>query len=103
MGVGVEPSSQTPPRPFTRGDVNSDGWLDVTDLVILSHYLLSGRVTPPCLKSADADDSGVVNLIDVTVILNGIFGLRGRLPDPGDCGADPTEDELSCVAFPPCR
>ncbi len=54
------------------------------------------------LKSADADDSGAVDLADAVTILNFLF-RRGRLPEPvASCGVDDTDDELPCDAFAAC-
>ena len=67
-----------------RGDVDGDG--------------------PGCLKTADADDDGLLSVTDAVRILGFLF--RGDDPLPGpfrECGIDPSEDELSCESYPACR
>ena len=88
---------------FVRGDVTADGRLNVIDSVTLNAYLFAGRSVLPCLKSADTDDSGRIDLADAILILNHLFGL-GAAPAPPypGCGTDGVEDNLSCDRFPMC-
>jgi len=66
-------------------------------------FLFLGGTPPPCRDSADADDSGVLEITDAIFTLNFLF-LGGRAPPaPGDCGVDPTVDALECDDYPPCR
>lgn len=89
---------------FVRGDVNSDGNLDISDAVFGLLYLFTGGAVPPCHKSADSDDSGVVDVTDSILLLDAIF-LAGPAPeDPfPECGSDPTDDGLSCDSYLPCQ
>ena len=105
--VDVESSGQW----FVRGDANADGRIDVADAVFTFSHLFLGTAPPPCDDAADTDDDGILNIAD------GIYGLEylfmgGPLPPapspssayyvPDDCGPDPTDDNLTCNAFPPC-
>jgi hypothetical protein len=98
--VGITPGQVY----FKRGDANSSGGLDLSDAVfVLLHLFKSGR-TPACLKSADADGSGVLNVTDPLYILNFLFKGGPLPPAPyPSCGADPTEDELTCETYAPCN
>lgn len=84
---------------FRRGDPNQDGGADLSDAIYALGYLFTGGATPPCIAEADFDDSGDVNITDPIYLLAHLF-LGGPPPPPpyGECGIDPTEDELSCEA-----
>jgi hypothetical protein len=90
--------------PFLRGDVNADEVLNIADAIALLSYLfLDGSYDVPCEKSADADDTGSLELTDAVYVLNFLFlgGPEPARPFPG-CGSDPTEDPLSCASFEAC-
>jgi hypothetical protein len=89
---------------FIRGDANGDGILDISDAIGVLSFLFTGGATPPCPKAADANDDGTVDISDGVRILGFLFLGMEALPGPVRvCGADLTEDLLSCVDFPPCR
>ncbi len=67
------------PGAFLRGDVNSDGMVNVADGVAILSYLFTGGVLP-CLDAADTDDGGVVDLADAISIFSYLF--QGG-PPPG--------------------
>jgi hypothetical protein len=57
-----------------------------------------------CLDAADANDDGQIDLADALVILNDLFAQTGPLPEPfGECGIDPTADEIGCRGYTPCE
>ena len=92
------------PEPFfLRGDTNADGGTDLADGVFIVNHLFLGGEVPPCRKSADTNDTGDIDLTDAIFLLGGLF-LGGAPPAPpaAGCGTDPTEDNLTCSAFPPC-
>jgi YD repeat-containing protein len=89
---------------FQRGDVNVDGALDLSDGVFIFSYLFTGGPPPSCLKSADTDDNGTLEITDGIRLLSHLFlGAPAPPPPFGECGPDPTEDELSCDSFVRCR
>jgi hypothetical protein len=89
---------------FQRGDVNTDGEIDAADAVRLIGYLFLGANPPPCLKAADADDDGQLNINDPIAIFKHLFGGVEAVREPlARCGGDPTEDRLSCQSYPPCQ
>ena len=69
----------------TYGDLNQDGRVDATDLVILSHYLV-GNMTPGTapftapLAKADLDRSGAVDAVDLVILQNYLAGNLACLP-----------------------
>ncbi len=95
----------TPPLvPFLRGDANADGTVDLSDGIRIVFYLFLGASELECLDAADADDGGDPGLEDALRILGFLFLGEPALPEPFEgCGKDPTDDELSCNAFPPCH
>lgn len=91
---------------FTRGEVNPDGQLDISDAITILDYLFLGNVKElACPDAADVNDDGAVTIADAQYLLEYLF--LGTLPDPpapfGQCGQDPTEDNLKCTSFPICR
>jgi hypothetical protein len=88
---------------FTRGEVNGDGALNITDAVRLLLGLFSGEGLP-CGDAADTNDDGDANLTDAVAILFYLFrtGPPPSPPHPG-CGSDPTLDSMDCKAAPACR
>jgi hypothetical protein len=65
--------------------------VDLSDAITVLGFLFLGDPRSlECEKSADADDSGTLDLTDVLAILNHLF-LAGPAPPPpfGACGADP--------------
>ncbi|MBN1444032.1 MAG: right-handed parallel beta-helix repeat-containing protein, partial [Planctomycetes bacterium] len=90
---------------FRRGDVNSDGELDISDPVALLLYLYAAGSAPLCLDAADADDEGDVAITDAISLLGFLFRGGEAPPDPlAGCGFDPTDDDgLGCASYPPCE
>ena len=89
---------------FQRGEINSEGGVDLADAIYLFNWLFLGGPSPACLKAADVNDSGVRPDVSDPVYLLGFLFL-GSPPPPapfGDCGKDPTPDEVPCESNPPC-
>ena len=89
--AGIDPQPDEPAAPeFRRG------------VFVLSH-LFGGGGTPPCMKAADVNDTGVIDLTDGVLVLNFLFAMGAEPGMPfAECGPDPTPDELTCDAFVPC-
>ncbi len=86
---------------FTRGDVNGDTSIDVSDPVLLLLDLFVAGSTPiPCDDAADANDDGSTDVADVIAILAYLFQGGPPLPLPNLCGIDPTPDSLTCASSP---
>ncbi|MBI4583171.1 MAG: hypothetical protein HY717_04030 [Planctomycetes bacterium] len=76
----------------------------IGDAIHILRHLFAGGAAPACLKSADADDSGVIDLADAIALLRYLFlaGAPPRGPFPR-CGPDPTPDGLPCASYPACE
>ena len=106
----VRPEGELPCRdeptdvPFLRGNVNADDRTDLSDAVTALNFLFLGGDTPSCVKTADTDDSGELNVSDAVFLLNYLFLGGPALPEPFSiCAVDETPDLLDCEAFEPCR
>ena len=84
---------------FLRGDVNSSGAVDLSDVISLVAFEFYGGFAPTCRDAADADDNGRVDTLDVFQLLYSHLGYAAATPSPGSyvCGADPTPDLLECA------
>jgi len=89
----VSPAS---PPAFRRGDVNSDGRVDISDAVNSLESLFLGDEPSSCPDAADANDDGKIDLSDAIATLRWLFSGGPELASPGprECGADPTADLL---------
>jgi hypothetical protein len=89
---------------FVRGDSNSDGKLNVADPIYTLVYAFAGGTAPTCLDTADSNDDGVIDIADAIAVLSHLFASSGDLAEPfGECGVDPTIDELGCSSYEPCQ
>lgn len=63
----------TVPQPFTVGDVNGDGVVNIADVTALIDYLLGsgGSVN---VDVADVNSDGAVNIADVTALIDKLLG-----------------------------
>lgn len=83
LSVLLAASAVAQPLPTKLGDLNSDGALDVRDLVLLLNHLNSGGTsstspTPlplPLLPYADVNEDGYLNQSDVTMLRDAILGI----------------------------
>ncbi|MFP6739653.1 MAG: dockerin type I domain-containing protein, partial [Planctomycetota bacterium] len=90
---------------FLRGDVDDNGFVNLTDAVSLLLYLFQQGNEPSCTDSTDIDDNGFVNLTDGVSLLNHLFRAGPAPQAPGflECGVDPTaEDALGNCSSSAC-
>ena len=89
---------------FLRGDVDDNGFVNLTDAVSLLLYLFQQGNEPSCLDSTDIDDNGFLNLTDGVSLLNHLFRAGPAPQPPGflECGEDPTEDTLGDCTSSDC-
>jgi hypothetical protein len=66
---------------YQTGDVNSDGMIDVGDVVYLVDYLYRSGPAPTPLEAGDCNCDGAVNVGDVVYLVNYLY--RGG--DPPSC------------------
>lgn len=83
--------------PFTRGDANQDGVVDLSDPVAINAWLFLGGPAPTCGHSANANDDASVDGTDAIYLLTYLF-LAGPPPLPPFpyCGPDLTFDTVPC-------
>lgn len=89
--------------PFARGDANADSRRDISDPIFILSWLFTGGVETLCEEALDTDDDGVLVLTDAIALFDYLF--RGGPPPVApfpDCGEDPADDDLHCLAFAPC-
>ena len=55
---------------FIRGDVNSDGKVDIADVTALINYLLSHDATGVNLEAANCNQDDTISIADVTALIN---------------------------------
>jgi hypothetical protein len=93
-----------PRSAFARGDADASGELNITDAVVVLGYLFQSGPAPTCQDAADSDDNGKVNITDPIYVLGHLF-LGGPAPGApfGKCGADPTDDGLTCETHGACH
>jgi outer membrane protein assembly factor BamB len=71
--------------PYTCGDCNDDGSVNVSDAVYIINYVFVEGTAPDPLCSGDASGDGAVNVSDAVYIINYVF-VEGDPPDPNCCG-----------------
>ena len=59
-----------------RGDVNSDGSVNISDATMLISYILTGNVPGIDLSTADVNGDGSVNISDATMLINTVMTSR---------------------------
>jgi hypothetical protein len=83
---------------FRRGDVDSNGVVEITDAVKLLGYLFLGGGTPECLEAGDTDNNGTIDITDAVTNLG--YQFLGQAPPaapgPLTCGTDPAQPMLGC-------
>ena len=86
---------------FSRGDSNSDGELNISDVNTTLNVLFLGNGSLTCLDAADVNDDGEVNIVDATRALNFLFlgGPPPPAPTGGYCGVDESEDALATCVY----
>lgn len=82
---------------FIRGDANGDGAVNVIDAVRIVGVLFQGVPNTVCGDALDANDSGAIDLADVSFLLPHLFLMTPPPPPPyPGAGVDPTPDGISC-------
>ena len=84
---------------FLRGDSNTDGFVDISDVLhIARHLFVSGAPSPQCSEAADVNDSDDITITDAIALLSYLFEDADEPPAPfPECDLDPDEeDALEC-------
>ncbi len=91
IGLGIQSGIM-----IKRGDCNQDTNIDLADAIRGLGYLFLGEQVT-CLDACDMDDQGSVDIADPIYLLAHLFANGPAPPPPYPaCGADETEDELTC-------
>jgi uncharacterized delta-60 repeat protein len=72
-GTGIDFATIKYFQPFTRGDANNDGVIDLGDIVYLLNYLYRSGPAPHRVEAGDANSDSVINLGDVVYLVNYLF------------------------------
>jgi hypothetical protein len=101
-----------PPVPqFHRGDPDETGTVGLGDAVAILDHLFSGTAEIRCLESADANNSGNVDVSDPIFLLHYLFFGGEAPPAPGPpglpCGPEPSPRDvlvgLGCESYAACE
>ncbi len=65
--------TDAPPPPYTCGDADASGAVDISDGVFLIAYIFSGGPAPNPIARADANCAGGVDISDVVYLISYIF------------------------------
>ena len=79
-----------------RGDVNCDGFINISDVTSLVNRLLTGQSANISEVNADANNDGQLSIADVTRLINHL--LSGNELDPKE---EPGNDGLSITSSVP--
>ena len=60
------------------GDVNFDGYLDITDIILIIGFILGEEPTEEQELTADMNQDGIVNILDVIQVVGEILGTNFR-------------------------
>jgi len=89
---------------FKRGDADTNGSVELTDVIRALTWQFVGGVDLPCQDAADIDDDGAITLTDAIRSLNYQFvGVPNTIPEPpgpATCGPDPSPDGLPECVYP---
>ncbi len=82
---------------FLRGDANSDGAVNMADVIHILRHLFSSQETCKCFDAADANDDGILNISDAVKLLSHLF-VEPQLSVL--CEFDATQDSLESCKYP---
>lgn len=60
---------------YTCGDVNDDGYINITDIVYIINFKYKGGPSPEPLVSSDVNNDGDINILDIVYLIN--FKYKG--------------------------
>ncbi len=89
---------------FRRGDGNTDGIVNVADVIFCIQFLFVGGTLPNCDDSADANNDQLLDVSDAIWLINYLFVSGAPPPTPfPNCGTESGGDtSISCSVYGPC-
>ena len=72
--VALRSTNLSVPMAPQPGDVNADGQIDISDVVVLVNYILTGNADNIHLGVADINDDDSIDISDVVGLVNIILG-----------------------------
>lgn len=90
---------------YSRGDLNGDASIDVSDAVFgLASLFIPGSPSVACRDAGDVNDDGALDVSDMVYLLASLFVPGSPSPPPPypACDVDPTADSLDCLDYGPC-
>jgi len=73
ISTGIDYTTIRYIQPFTCGDANHDGVMDIGDVVYLINYLYKNGPAPNRLEAGDTNSDGIVDVGDVVYLINYLF------------------------------
>ena len=77
-------------EPYTMGDVNGDGYINVTDVVLIIDEILQRHPNNFIAEAADVNFDGDINVTDVVIVIDAILGKttlnRAAVENDGPAG-----------------
>lgn len=98
-GTLVHYTGPTTP-PFIRGDANSNGSVDIADVVSILSHLFSAGVAP-CRSALDTNTDGALNISDAIEVLSFLYDNGPMLSSPYP-GCGPAGDTMGCASYTSC-
>ncbi len=85
------------PSPYVRGDMNTDGVVDIADVFTAEDYLFLGGEEPQCVAALDSNNDDQLDIADLIFLLSYLFlsGDEPQAPFP-NCGPAPDDIEFGC-------
>ena len=84
-------------KKYYLGDANTDDVVNVTDITVVTNYVLGKEPTPFNFNAADCTTDDVINVSDITTIIGYI--LRGETHEIYDTWKPNTDDQILIPAF----
>ncbi|MEE8142006.1 MAG: hypothetical protein V3T77_02795 [Planctomycetota bacterium] len=90
---------------FKRGDANTDGIVDVADVIFVIQFLFVSGAVPDCQDSADGNNDQLLDVSDAIFLINFLFSSGAIPPAPGptNCGtASGGGGSIGCQNYGAC-
>jgi len=68
---------------YIAGDVNNDGYIDVSDLAAVVRFILENADASLIFKAADMDGNGTIEITDYSALVNVILNQNASMPHEG--------------------